>query len=153
MKADHRFALHSPIVNVGAQMAEPIKAGAVIEVAHPFVRDIYNGYDCDGPYKARTWRPGTRHEPVPPDDWEAVADAIGTQILTVVGTYKPGRYPERIFYTRQWRDPNGHLFGKAGLHTKTAQAFRTIIRGYRHEFRLLDAPSALLSTQREADNG
>ena len=52
---------------------EEIKVGAVIEIGHPFVRDIYQDFDADGPCEVKTWRPGIRHEPVAPDDSEAVA--------------------------------------------------------------------------------
>lgn len=131
-------------------MHDPIIPGAEIEVAHPFIRDTYNGYDSDGPFEQKTWRPGVRHEHLPPEgDTEAFADGIGTQIITIISTHKPGRFPERVFFTRKWRDPSGHEFGKTKLHSKTAQAFRRLIRGYRHEYILTDL--ALTSGTRNHD--
>lgn len=114
--------------------------GQVIEVAHPFVRGTYEAHEADedgySSYEKSTWVPGVRMKPVYPDDCESVADAMGAQILTIISIHKPGRFPERIFYTRRWRDPNGREFGKSNLRFKTTQAFRWLARGYRHEFRL-----------------
>jgi hypothetical protein len=120
-------------------MSDEFKIGAEIEVAHPFVREEYHGFDEDGPFKRMTWRPGVRPEPVYPDDAEEVADGIGTQIITIISIHKPGRYPTRIFFTRRWRDPQGHEFGKTKLCTAVQSAFRTRCNGYRHEFRVADS--------------
>lgn len=115
-------------------------AGQIVVVPHPFVRDTFTVHESDGDgwssYEKPTWKPGTRGEMVPPDDSEMVADGMGSQILTIVSIHKPGRFPERIFYTRRWRDPDGKEFGKGALRIKTAQAFARMARGYRHEFRL-----------------
>jgi hypothetical protein len=124
-------------------MADDFKIGAEIEVGHPFVRGMFTEHVGDGEggwseVSRPTWEPGIRHEWVQPDDTEPVADAVGSQILTVVSVHKPGRFPERVFYTRLWRDPDGREFGKGKLHIKTAQAFRRLIRGYRHEYRVAD---------------
>lgn len=101
----------------------------------------YDGFDEDGPFTAKTWAPGVYHINLPPDgDTETRADGIGVQIITVVSTHKPGRFPERVFYIRRWRDPVGREFGNPKLHIKTAQAFRRLIRGYRHEYVLADEP-------------
>jgi hypothetical protein len=114
--------------------------GQEIVVAHPFVRDTFTVNEGDGDgwtsYERPCWKPGCRTEMIPPDDCEAVADAMGSQILTIVDIHKPGRFPERVFYTRRWRDPDGKEFGKGGLRIKTTQAFRWLARGYRYEFRL-----------------
>lgn len=121
-------------------MSDEFKPGAEIEVAHPFVREEYHGYDEDGPFKRMSWRPGTRVEPVPPDSAEEVADAIGTQIITVVSVHKPGRFPSRVFFTRRWRDPDGREFGKTKCHIKTEQALRRRCRGFGYEFSLTTSP-------------
>lgn len=65
-----------------------------------------------------------------------MADGVGAQILTVVGKYRPGKFPERIFYTRRWRDPDAHEFGKGKLHTRTVGSFTALVRGYGYPFRL-----------------
>lgn len=129
-------------------MSEEFKAGAEIEVGHPFVRTTFMDRDGDGEGYSETekptWAPGVRQEFVAPDGFDDVADAMGSQILTIVSVHKPGRFPERIFYTRQWRDPDGRVFGKGNLRIKTTQAFRWLVRGYRHEFRI-EEPKAQVS--------
>lgn len=126
-------------------MTSQFTTGAEIEIGHPFVSVQYD--NGDGPIAS--WQPGTREEQYAPDDWVRVADAMGTQIVTVVGVYKPGKYPTRVFYTRRWRDPAGHEFGKSACHVKSAAQFRILINGYRHRFCMADAlvspdPLALL---------
>lgn len=118
-------------------------AGAVIEVGHPFIRAPYTAFDGEENYESIGWRPGTRSEMVYPDDAMSVADAIGTQILSVISIHKPGRFPMRVFYTRKWRDPDGHEFGKDHCRVTTMQAFRTIINGYRHPFELAEPNIAI----------
>lgn len=125
------------------KLQDEFKIGAVIEVGHPFIREKYSGCDADGPFERMTWRPGTRVEPVYPDDAEEVADAIGTQIITIVGVYKPSGYPARVFFTRRWRDPQGHEFGKTKCQIKTAQAFRRRCRGFGYPFRVIAPVSAV----------
>jgi hypothetical protein len=79
-----------------------------------------------------------RHEQCAPDDFEAVADAMGVMLITVVASYKPGRYPTRVFYTRQWCGPDGVVYGKNGLRMTTATAFARLVAGYRYPFKLPD---------------
>jgi hypothetical protein len=119
-----------------------IESGAQFVVPHPFCWDLASRPSGDegGPYMEEfmSWRPGVRFEVLPPgDDSESVADGMGSQALTVVSVHKPGKYPARVFYVRQWIDPRGSTFGKTKLRITTAGAFKSLIRGYRHEFRLV----------------
>ena len=123
--------------------------GEVFRVPHPFVRETFTDYTLDedgvGAQELPTWSPGLRSEnrhsavwtgedvPVP----TAVADALGAQVLTVVGVYRPGRFPTRVFYERQWVDPDGKVFGKRNCRVTTVPAFRRIVGGYRVEFELV----------------
>ncbi len=126
-------------------------AGAVIEVGHPFIRAPYTAHDGEGGnFEVIGWRPGTRAEQTSPDDGEDFADATGTQILTVVSIHKPGRFPMRVFYTRQWRDPDGREFGKAHLRVTTMQAFQTLIKGYRWPYEIAEAPTMI---EKQVANG
>lgn len=116
-----------------------IVAGAVFSAAFPFVRAMFDAYPEDGfglPEEKETWRPGTDSDFDGCDDFVSVADGVGSVIYTVVDTHKPGRYPTRVFYTRQWRDPDGKVFGKNKLRITTQQAFRRLIQGWRHEYQL-----------------
>lgn len=119
-------------------MSERYTPGAVLAVAYPFVREATTLLDEEGPYETETWRPGTRFAPVPPDYSESVADAMGEMQITIVSTHKPGRFPTRVFYTREWVDPDGKRFGKPKLHTATAATVTRMLNGYRHWFRLLE---------------
>ena len=109
-------------------------SGKEICVPHPFVREKVSLFDEDGPHEALSWRPGIRWEMTSQDGGDAFADAVGEQLLTVVSRHKPGKFPERIFYTRRWRDPDGKVFGKTKCRVTTVGAFKSLVRGYRHEF-------------------
>lgn len=116
-----------------------ISAGSVYDFPYPFVKELYDDGDPEGG-PSLSWRPGVRFESrVIRGDGEfdevfdAVADSIGRQVITVVSTHKPGAFPTRVFFTRKWKDPQGREFGKGKLHIKSLAAFRVLIRGWRGE--------------------
>jgi hypothetical protein len=121
------------------KITDKIIPGAMIEVGYPFVIEIDQ---LDPTFKR--WKPGCTFDN-PDDDSRsravAFADAMGTQILTVVSVHKPGKYLTRVFYTQRWRDPGGAEWGKDKLHVKALGAFRKLLRGYRYRFDL-DEPDA-----------
>ena len=113
--------------------------GALFTFPYPFVEDEYSD-GSDGPSTpSPCWKPGIRFEDRG-ECHQALADAVGSQTVTIVATFKPGRYPERIFFTRKWTDPDGKSFGKSNLHTKTRAGFTRLISGYRHEFDIAGQP-------------
>lgn len=121
------------------QGGEAIQSGQVFTVTHPFIREEVSLPPADpeatGLNLVMSWRPGIRDELI--DQWgssDKFADGVGAQILTVVSVHKPGRYPRRVFYTRQWRSPDGKVFGKPNLRIKAINAFKTLVKGYRHGF-------------------
>ena len=128
-------------------MSEKIQAEQTYTVAgYPFVRYVANLLDEDdgNPYQTEGWRPGCTKEE---DDlgehgYQArvyVADGTGSMVLDVVATFKPGRFPERVFYTRRWIDPDGREFGQAGkLRIATTGQFRRLLKGYRHQFEVCE---------------
>lgn len=121
--------------------------GEVFRVPYPFVRGTFTDYTIDedgvGAQELPTWSPGVRvenwHSPTGEDVpvHTAVADAMGAQTLTVVGVYRPGRFPTRVFYERQWVDPDGKVFGKRNCRVTTVPAFRRLAAGFRVEFELV----------------
>ena len=124
-------------------MTEKIQAGKTYTVAgYPFVRYVANLYDEDDgrPYQTESWRPGCTAEEDECDEHGYpsqvyVADGTGSMVLDVVATFKPGRFPERVFYTRRWVDPDGREFGKPNkLRVTTIAHFRSQLKGYRHPF-------------------
>ena len=107
-------------------------------VKYPFVRDEVELLDEEGGvYKKNSWRPGTITE-ADGEGYETAtfADGEGEMILMVVGTYKPPGYPERTFYVRQWRTPDGEVFGKKNLRVTTTWNFKTMLRGFRYEYEM-----------------
>ena len=123
-------------------MSIKIEAGQTHTVAgYPFVRYVANLADDEGcGYQTEGWRPGCTLETdenaggyFPENHY--VANGVGSMVLDVVATFKPGRFPERVFYTRCWIDPDGREFGKPSkLRVTTAAHFRSLLKGYRHPF-------------------
>jgi hypothetical protein len=117
----------------------------VYEVRYPFVRDVYQAIEpADGDdtfgvqvVERPTWKPGVRNEDVYPDDVVAVADGVGLMRLTVVSRHIPSqKYRERVFFTREYVDPDGRTFGKKRLRMLGARAFANISRGFRVEYEM-----------------
>lgn len=113
--------------------ASDLSEGMTFEIVYPFLRDTYHAYDGEGGYDVKTWKPGV--------EWEgglyrdsAGCDAEGLCRFTVVSVHKPGRYPTRVFYTRQFTNPDGKPFGKGRLHMVSVEKFRRLIRGYRDDY-------------------
>jgi hypothetical protein len=108
------------------------------EIPYPFVlEDVALPPDDPEGNDYRTvksWRPGVRFEPCGPDDTYAVADGVGAMILREISRHRPGRYPTRVFFTRQWRSPDGKSFGKGRLHVMSAQHFSRLCNGYRYGY-------------------
>lgn len=118
-------------------------AGQEHRAPYPFIRTIYEAPpdDPEGTMcvKQETWRPGVEHELEGPyGDTCTYADAMGEVLFTVIAVFKPGSFPTRVFYLRNWIDPDGRRFGKNKLHVTTAQHFRTLTKGYRHDFEMSD---------------
>ena len=114
--------------------------GAFFEARYPFVRATFDAFDGEAVVPMSTWRPGTRAIVTGPEDADMFADAEGAIILSVVGVYKPGKFPTRVFFTRRWRDPEGREFGKGNCRITTVANFYALTRGYRHGYQMA-APS------------
>jgi len=91
------------------------------------------------PPKVKTWRPGVSFAEYE-DQYgsvhtDAYADGMGHMLLTVIQrTAMPKPYQGRVFYTRQWRDPAGKVFGNKKLRIATTGSFNRLLKGYRHPF-------------------
>lgn len=109
-------------------------AGQTITVAYPFVRDRYVKIDEHGYNETPTWKPGCRYEETynryGEPDYDVVADGMGSQILTIIDIHKPGKYPERVFFTIAWISPDGKKFGKSKLRIMTTEAFKRRASGF-----------------------
>ena len=111
-------------------------------VKYPFVREEVILFDEEGTNTKMSWRPGTITET---DDegyaGSSVAHGEGEMILMEVGIYKPPGYPERTFYIRRWRTPDGEMFGKKNLRITTSSNFKTMLRGFRYKYELTEPES------------
>lgn len=121
--------------------------GDVFRVRFPFVRESVDvpDYDPEGQGFATiiSWKPGVRFEDYTGyGDVESVCDGEGFMVLTVVDTFKPGRFPTRVFYTRRWVDPDGKEFGKGKLHVTICSAFTRRATCYQHDYVLRHPSSA-----------
>lgn len=114
-----------------------LEIGKTYVAKYPFVRDEVELFDADEPYKKISWRPGCHIDQDGGYGYRTMfAHSHGEILLTVVSVHKPGKYPVRIFYIRQWRDPDGLVFGKRKLRITTAGNFRRLSKGYRHQYDL-----------------
>ncbi len=110
-------------------MADPI------EIVYPFTRTTYSPMGPDGVEREESWRPGTYYAATDNMGGGAsFADGLGLMRVHEVSRHKPGRYPERVFYTREFIDPDGKVFGKRKLRMTTASAFASMCAGFRHPF-------------------
>ena len=116
----------------------PWKEGEVIAVRYPFVRATTElmDFDSEGISHATvpTWNPGVRNEWIGPESTFPFADGIGEMRLTVVAIFKPGKYPTRVFFTRQFTSPAGVVFGKGKLHIVTTEKFARLASGFAVEY-------------------
>ena len=110
--------------------------GDVFTIVYPFVSyDAYTDPATGAPEEA--WRPGTIEiDPDYHENAQYAADDEGTCTYTVVSTHKPGTYPLRVFYTREYTDPDGHTFGSGKLQVHSLTHFRRLIKGYRQEYQI-----------------
>jgi len=117
-----------------------IEIGETYSTPYPFCRTTWSEMDPDGTQDKPCWRPGTRYEQYGYEGETAVyADGVGEMRFMVVSLHKPPGFPERVFYTRQWVDPDGHIFGKNKCHVSTKGVFKIKMRGYAEEFEVEDA--------------
>lgn len=108
--------------------------GDVFVIDYPFVRATFQDFTEDGPCETPTWNPGVRRENVGPEGCGAFADGVGQSRFEVVGVFKPGRFPTRVFFTRTFISPTGGEFGRNKLRICTLEKFRRLIKGYQYHY-------------------
>lgn len=124
---------------VGWEIGE-LTPGRAFVVVFPFVRREDDGWHD----RVAEWRPGVRLEPLPPygESSEAVADGEGRMTITVVSLHKPGKYLERVFFTRKFIDPDGKSFGKGILRIAATEKFTRLVRSYARPYMVKVAEDA-----------
>ena len=115
-----------------------INESSVFEIDYPFSRVMYTPPpDEDGQFTdILSWRPGIWWNQVASDDSAVLADGMGKMILSIVSIHKPGKWPTRVFYVREWKTPEGKMFGKQRCMVKAQSAFKGLLNGYRHQFEM-----------------
>ena len=125
------------------------RRATTVAVDFPFVRCVAQNHTDDrsktDDCRFLSWRPGVDLQEImrygfgghpEPDDY-FVANGMGKMLLTEIDRHQlPGRYATRVFYTRQFQDPDGRVYGKKQLRIITAGGFTTLCDGWRHEFEL-----------------
>jgi hypothetical protein len=120
-----------------------IELGKTVRLAWPFLRCVVDVHDGEGgSLTINSWRPGVDRY-LAPNGGEGrevtFCNGTGVMILTPISRHKPGpKYPERVFYVRQWETPDGKVFGKTGLRITTVEAFRRRLRGYPYDIEEID---------------
>lgn len=139
--------------------------GQVHERWTPFVvedRDIPDpNPEGFGLVRVKSWRPGVRHEPTAPDDFEAIWDGEGVELRRIVAVSKIEGGGVRLLYRRTYRRPDGKEFGRGTVRMTTPAAFTAWKRGSsmglwrelqaRREYlaSLMPEPVAIVGTQAE----
>lgn len=84
-------------------------------------KKIQLGYNA--PETNEGWVPGTETD-CDGEDCFHITHGVGRKIIKVIAVCKPGKYPARVFYVRQWESPSGVVFGKTNLKIKTLGNFK-----------------------------
>lgn len=113
-----------------------VTEGAQFTAPYPFKRDKKSLLAWDeggsGGYDVACWTPGTECDHDAAGNPWHVADGSGFVRYTVVSVHRPASWPTRVFYVREWIDPDGKVFGADRLRVTTLGWFRRLCRGYRY---------------------
>lgn len=82
------------------------------------------------------WLPGCEKDVNDDNELTYAADDWGHMVITEIQRVSIPGFEDRVFYIRQWRDPEGAEFGKRDLRCKGARAFKQMLKGWRHPFYL-----------------
>lgn len=138
-----------------------LESGKTYAAWFPFKREKYRPHPepenpgvWDGKYvdqpERDTWVPGWTTEACGSDGGDTSYGwrGDGAMLLTVVSLHKPGpTYPERAFYIRQWRDPDGRVFGKNNLRCISSRALLSWLVGAKTKH-LFEDHAAILESSR-----
>lgn len=108
-----------------------IRDGDIFTVECPFILDKYTEMTEEGYCTFLSYRPGVKWEFLEPDSSEPVCHGVGTVTYKVVSYHKlPHPYPDRVFFTRKFKSPDGREFGKNRLLVLTKEAFSRRAKAY-----------------------
>ena len=107
-----------------------VEPGATFRTPFPFLASKKQLFDEAGAREIISWRPGLEYEAQPPEGgWsKSYCNGWGSRIIEIISLHKPGKYPERVFFTRRWQPPNGAEFGKSACRVTTLSTMRRWLR-------------------------
>jgi hypothetical protein len=85
--------------------------------------------ETGGHSTVKSWRPGVRWVNVYPDSGRPVWDGEGAELRRIVAVTAIDGGGVRILYRRQWRKPDGRLFGKQTVRMTTPSGFSSWLSG------------------------
>lgn len=114
-------------------MAREFAAGEVFERDHPFTWVVEHRGDLDR--ENERWRPGAwETKYIYPDSAVAIANGVGRVKFTVVSSHRPPGYPTRVFFTRQFFQPDGEAYASSKLRNCIASKFAKDIEKFPFEY-------------------
>lgn len=110
--------------------------GQEFRVTYPFKRLTHTTWDGSS---TEEWVPGfwVQNDG---DHSVLVANGEGLMLLRVVSVHiMPTPFIPRVFYRRNWIDPDGREFGRNGLQVKGLAAFKALSSRYRYHYEVIEA--------------
>lgn len=112
-----------------------LQPGAVFEREHPFTLVIEN--QGDPTFEHERWRPGaweTWADDGSDDPVTAKAHGLGRVKFTVVSTHRPPGYPERVFFKREFTNPDGEKYAPGRLMNSVRRKFLRDVAAFPFRF-------------------
>ena len=109
-----------------------IEAGKTYEAEFPFLRVVTRFPK----FESVRWKPGYDRIPEPPDGGNSttVATTMGKVSMDVVKICElPGRYIDRVFFTRRWLLTDSYSIGGKRLEVATISKFKRMTEGVQVE--------------------
>ena len=111
-------------------MSDLVAVETEYQISYPFVWEEWDDLQTGALIRRCSWRPGHRDVLIGDGDCVHECDGFGHATFHVVSIHKPPKYPARVFFERQYCDPDGKQFGKKKLHIVTLTKFKRLVLGY-----------------------
>lgn len=118
-------------------MARLFEAGEVFERVHPFTWVTERRGATED--VVERWRPGAWDtKPIAPDDAIAACNGLGTVKFSVVSVHTPPGYPTRVFFKREFTQPDGEKYAASKLINCIARKFAKDITTFPFPFEVVE---------------
>lgn len=112
---------------MGSNKKITIENGDKFTVAFPFVEHTLRA-------GVWVWRPGCHDDTT---NGSLTCDGEGEMTLTVRGIAKPEGFHTRVFYTREFKNPDGHSWQSNGLRVASIGHFLKISKSYIKKYQII----------------